>query len=343
MHSERGEYNDALACFRESESISLELGDRRVYASTIGNRGNVHADLGEYEKALACYREQESIAQKIGDRLLYSGAVGNRGLVHADLGEYEKALACHREQETISREIGNRLTYSIAVGNRGMVHKDRGEYEEALACFREQESISLELENRLGCAEAVGKSAGVLVRQSEFEEALARYTTALEDHTDIGYRYGATNWLEGIAGILVTLTELESNPPNYLGEYVPDLTGADWRKVCLDRARDRASECLQISSELRKPDTLFSSRVLLARIDAATGKRTAAIEALLKLLEDVEGHAQRAEILYRLSEIDSSASARQQHAEKALALYTELWSKTPNHEFRERIDELNAR
>src|SRR6185295_6878073 len=96
----------ALACFREMEEIARELGDRQNIVIAIGNRSLVHSDRGEYAEAIACNRECEEIARELKDRGRLAIAVGNRGNLHADLNEYAEALACYQQATEEHRAIG---------------------------------------------------------------------------------------------------------------------------------------------------------------------------------------------------------------------------------------------
>jgi tetratricopeptide (TPR) repeat protein len=217
--------------------------------------------------------------------------------VHFNRGEYAEALECYRESEAIARELGDRQSIGIAVGNRGNVHYNRGEYAEALECFR----------------------------------------AAAAEHRDVGFRYGLTYWLVGAAGILLDVFESGGEAPSYLVGYGAVVDGDLWRSATLGQARELAGECVTISRELSKPDTLRSGRVALARIDAAEGRTDQAIATLGELLESSADDEQRAECHYWLWKIAGDSSARAE----ALRLYRTVIEKTPKHEYRRRVEELS--
>ncbi len=349
VHADRGEYPEALDCYREQEQIAREIGNRSIIAIAVGNRGNVHFDRGEYPEALDCYREAERIVREMGDRLGLSWAVGNRGLVHADRGEYPEALDCYREQEQIAREIGNRSIIAIAVGNRGNVHFDRGEYPEALDCYREKEQAAREIGDRRSGAIAVGNRGLVHAKQSEFAEAFACFQRAAEECREIGFRFGLSYWLEGRARVLLELvvSEARTTPlsgtrqagpmPPYLPEFVPNPDPQRWHAGTLQTAREHAEECVAISEELSKPDTLFSGHLLLTRIEAAEGDADHAIAELETMLDEATDSDRQAELHYWLWKLGAPG-----HLSAALALYEDIYQSTPKHEYHLRIEELKA-
>jgi tetratricopeptide (TPR) repeat protein len=354
VHYSRGEYDATLVCYREWEEITRELGDRRSIARAVGNRGGVHYCLGEYDEALVCYREQAEIAQELGDRRSIAVAVGNRGMVVLKRGEYAEALRCYREQEEISRELGDQRSIANAVGNRGLMHGNLGEFDEALACCREWEVISRELGDRRSTAFAIGSRGLVEVDRGEYSEALECFQEAAEEHIAIGFRYGLSYWLAGTVRVLLELVESGGEMPEYLEKYVPGITGKTWHATSLRHARECAVECLAISRETSKQDTLFDSQIFLARIDAAQGERDFALKRLSMMLDEVNEEEQRAELHYRFWKISLSRplfageegvayrSGVRSHRTEALRLFRELLTRLPKHVYRKRIDELTA-
>ncbi|MCB9216842.1 MAG: tetratricopeptide repeat protein [Candidatus Kapaibacterium sp.] len=339
MKSTRGEYADALACLAEQEKIARESGDRLTIVLAVGNRGNVHARRGEYTEALGCYREAEQLARDLGDRRSMASAVGNHGIVHYNLGEYAEALGCYREAEQLARDLGDRRSIVRVVGNRGSVHASRGEYTEALECFREQESIARELGDREIIATALENRGSVNLVRGEYSEALERYEQASSEHRAIGFRYGLSHGLEGTARVLLELVEAGGELPAYLAKYLPDVSVESWQALSLRTARERAEECLSISRELSKPDTLSSSQILLGRIDAAEGDRDAAVHRLNVLLDEAGDREQQAELHYWLWKLTATDT---DHRVESLRLYQSLIEQTPTHAYGQRIDQLTT-
>jgi hypothetical protein len=190
----------------------------------------------------------------------------------------------------------------------------------------------------------------VYAKCGEYARALDAFARASAEHRAIGFRYGLTYWLEGSADALLELTESNDPMPEFLSTYLPDISEATlvrsggWRAQALRLARDQAEECVAISREISKPDTLFAGCVLLARIDAAEDRRDVAVQSLHDLLQeavDAEGspggdeqHAELQYWLWKLGEREQAATA--------LALYETLYAKTPKYQYKQRIEELKA-
>jgi len=345
IHAQRGEHDAALECYRQGESICRELGNRNWLKNALGNRGLLLSDRGEYDAALACYREQEEIARELGDRWTIAFVLGSRGRVHSNRAEYDEALSCFREQEEIARDLGDRRTIASAIGERGIVHSSRGEYDAALECFREWEALTLELGDRKNAAIAVGNRGDLHSRLREYDTALTCFKHAAEEHRASGFGHGLTYWLVGTANALLELVINSRQPdanatmmPAYLTTHIPGIEPDTWQATSLRRASQDVEECLAISRELSKPDTIFISQLLLARIAAADGRRDAASQHLTSMLNLTPDDSARAEVYYWLWRIEGNND----HHVEALRLYEALHAKAPTNAHRLRINELTA-
>jgi len=336
-YSNRGEYDRALECYREQEEICRELGDRRGLAQTIGNMGIVHNERGEYDRALECYREQEEICRELGDRRGLAQTIGNMGTVYVRLGEMDRALECFRRQEEIGRELGDRREAAYTSVNMGTIYLNLGEYDRALECYRQAETISRELGERRVVAYAVVNMGTVHGERGEYDRALECYRQAETISREMGARATLSRSLDDLARMLLELVEDAGEMPEYLPLYVPGLVPEEWRATTLRRARELAEECLAISEELSKPDTLFSSEILLARITGAEGHPDVAAGRLLELLPNVDDDDLQAELHYRLWKLGAGGD---DHGGRALQLYRRLFERTPNDDYRRRIEEL---
>jgi tetratricopeptide (TPR) repeat protein len=266
-------------------------------------------------------------------------------------------LECLERWLSIAEELGDRSSIFLAIGNMGVVYSSRGESDRALECYERQLNIAEELGDRRGLALAIGNMGVVYSSRSDYYRALESYAHAAEEHGAIGFRYGLIYWLQGTAEVLVELVQAgeadrpEARPrrsrprrsriiimPEYLPKYVSGATEETWRVVCLQRARACAEECVTISEELQKPDTLFGGRVLLARIEAVEGRVDVAVEQLGAMLSEASEDEQRAELHYWLWKIEGSADGRAE----VLLLYTGLFEKTPKHDYQQRIAELSG-
>jgi tetratricopeptide (TPR) repeat protein len=268
--------------------------------------------------------------------------------------------------------LGDKSGMSRAIGNMGEVHREQGRYTEAMVFYERQLAMAESLGDKQGMSNALGGMGLIHHVQGCYAEALHSYRSAFEVHREIGFQKGMTYWLEGIARTLLKLVEGgDSSRRDVLRTSQPTpenstMTG-DMRSTSLREARENAEECVRISQEIGKPDTLFSGRVLLARIDAAEGNVAQAAEKLEAMLAEATDEEQIADLYYWLWKIDPGLSfprtreSRPQdsdwpdldsrvrgndiegtHRSEALRLYESLYSRIPKFEFVKRIAELKG-
>ncbi|HWE62844.1 MAG TPA: hypothetical protein VHB98_14105, partial [Chloroflexota bacterium] len=103
-------------------------------------------------------------------------------------------------------------------------------------------------------------------------------------------------------------------------------------------AEELNQEALRLATDLGLPEHLLGSQVLAAWIACTAGDRASAIGQLRVLLAGARDSAAQAAIHYALWQLDPDEG----HAEAALALYRELYGRSPHQLYRTRRDELLA-
>jgi tetratricopeptide (TPR) repeat protein len=225
------------------------------------------------------------------------------------------------------------------MGNMGIIYSHLGKYIEALECFRKIDELCRTSGNSVDAAGAIGNSGNVYTSLRRYAEALECYRMAAEEHRALGIRPGVCEWLSGTAQVLTELVETVKEMPDYLPEYVPEANAGTWQALSLQTARAHAEECVTISEELSRPDTLFNGRVLLARIRAAEGEIAEGIATLDGMLAETMDDADRANVHYWLWKLNATEGDPRS---EALRLYRVLIKKTSKHIYHRRIDELTA-
>jgi len=343
VYADRGEYEPAMECYERCLRISEELGDRSDVARAIGNMGVVYSRRREDERAMECYERQLSIAEELGDRRGVALASQNMGVVYFNRGEYERAVDCHERHLSIAEQLGDRGGLAQASGNMGLVYADRGEYEPAMECYERCLRIADELGDRRVVAMTIGNMGLVYSRRGEYERALEHFSRAFGELRAIGARAALHDCLFATAEVLLAMVEGDADMPGYLSSYVPGGTNeadgnvGSLRAISVQRARECVEEGVAIDEGLSNADTLVYARILLARISAAEGDVQTAVAALRGLLDETSDDDHRAELHYRLWRLNATTG---EHRAEAIRLYRMLLEKTPKHDCRERIEEL---
>jgi tetratricopeptide (TPR) repeat protein len=222
-------------------------------------------------------------------------------MVYRGRGERDKALECYRRSLAIERELGDTRGSGIAVGNMSVIYADRGDYDRALEC----------------------------------------YAQATNAHRTVDYPYGLTYWLSGTALTLFKIVRTADAMPEYLTKYVPDATESNWRRLSLDIARENSEECKRISTELQKPDTLRTSTVLLAQLDAQDGNAESARDGLLDLLAVARNESDTANCHYWLWKLELDPEV--DHRGEAERIYSALMESDPDDDSKQRLEELRTK
>jgi tetratricopeptide (TPR) repeat protein len=346
VHLDQCRYAEALESYERSREMAEATDDKVQMSVCIANMGQVHIDQGRYDEALACFERALEYAESLGNKSGMSAAIGSMGIVHWNQGRYTEAARCFEQQQEICEVVGDKRGVSSAIGFMGLVHMDQGRYAEALQCYERSRKMAEAMDDKVQMSIFIGNMGYVHLAEDRYEDALAVFRKALAGHLAVGFLIYATYWLSGIAAAQLELAE---------GEPI------DHRE-----ARENAEECVRISQEIGKPDTLFLGRVLLARIDAAEGNAQLATEKLEAMLAESGAGAalhadeeQIADLHYWLWKISESGVARNgishpantqdrevplraTQAEEALWRYEALCTRIPKFDFRKRIAELKG-
>jgi len=96
------------------------------------------------------------------------------------------------------------------------------------------------------------------------------------------------------------------------------------------------NEAAEIADQVGKPDIIFATKVVTARIKAIRGNTEVAVEELSALAAQYADQEKQAVIYYTLTGITGDHDYR----DTARNLYEQLYKKMPNHEFKRRASEM---
>jgi DNA-binding SARP family transcriptional activator/tetratricopeptide (TPR) repeat protein len=178
-HLRLGQYEEALACLRESLSIRRRLGDRPGQAAGLVNFGLVHQALGNYDEALVCGQESLAISRSIEDTRGVAAGLNNLGDVYQWQGRYDEALACLAESLAMGRQMGDRKLQAIALNNLGALHERQGRHAQAVEVQRRSLAIYRDLGDREGEAFCLTELGVTLRDRGRIDQARGHWQQAL--------------------------------------------------------------------------------------------------------------------------------------------------------------------
>jgi len=271
----------------------------------------VYVSKGDYTKAMECYEDLKKIGLDLGDKRVYSIAVGNMGNLFFAQGLYTRAMEHYEEYKKVCLELGDTSGYSMAIGNMGNVSFKQGEYTKAIEYYEEQKKICLELGDKSGYSMAVDDIGDVYNEQGNYTKAIECYEEAINVGREFNIKRNLCDYLYSKAKLLYTLKEYEN-------------------------AKSTNNEANQMAIEVQRKDIVFSSTLLSHKLQALENPKEA-VTNLTQMLSTETEDENVAAIHYEIYQINHS----DEHRHEALERYQKLYAKTPNIDYKEKIEELN--
>ena len=219
VHLNRGDFEQALSFFQQSQAIENPSGILVRQAEMLGSIGIVYRALGDHEQALANFEEALSLFRVWGDRSAEVNTLGNIGLAYHSMGEVDQALVHYEQVLGLVREMGDRRGEAATLNNLGTLHLDGSEWDRALDYLQEALGISRAIGDRSGEAGALNNIGNVYRAEEQYTKALEAYEQALSIMQEIGDRAGQAATLGNIGEI----HELQGSKPDALEFYLQSI------------------------------------------------------------------------------------------------------------------------
>jgi len=236
---ERGQYVQAQVHYRESRTVSEELGDRQGVANSLGNLGLVARNQSAYDDARDYFEQSLEMHEELGDRQGVATSLNNLGLVAQSEDDYDDARDYFEQSLEMHEELGDRQGVANSLGNLGLVARNQSDYDDARDYHQQSLEIKEELGDRQGVANSLGNLGLIAQSESDYDDARDYFEQSLEIERELGNRQGVATGLNNLG--LVAQSE---------GDY--------------DDARDyfeRANERLRNIGDLRGSVTTFENLV----------------------------------------------------------------------------------
>ncbi|MCI5149372.1 MAG: tetratricopeptide repeat protein [Candidatus Electrothrix sp. MAN1_4] len=141
----RGEYEKALAYFKQSLLLDMDMEDRKGEGATLHNIGWTYDALGKYEQALKQYEQSLTIYLEVGDREGEGRTLNNIATVYYNQGDYEQAVQYCEQCLPIHREFGNKVVEGSTLNNISAIYHKQGNFTKALEYLKQTLGIIREL------------------------------------------------------------------------------------------------------------------------------------------------------------------------------------------------------
>ncbi len=190
-----GEYEKAIAKYKESLGISEKMDDQKGVAGCLVNLGNCYNLLGKYKDAIYSTQQSLDISKKMDYQEVVAGCLMNLGLYYSFLGQYTEARSKYKEFLEISEKMGDLKRVAFALGNLGLYYYFLGQYTEAIESNQQSLNISKKIGDQEGEALALLHLALCYHSLKRYTEAINSNQQSLNISKKIGHQEGEANSL----------------------------------------------------------------------------------------------------------------------------------------------------
>lgn len=267
-----GEYDQALAYYREMLRYSWLLNDRCKGGAAHNRIGRAYRSLGEYDTAIEHLEKALELFRAKEDEPGIASTMDDIGKIHWIRGNFEEAEAFYSAALHLRRDLGDERSIALSLHHVGSLKLQRGEVQAAMQDFREALDLRREIGDKQGVVDSYNNLGILCLDRGETEQAVGLLEEAMELAREIGYRgslcfvlnnLGETYLMKGDTGraeeLLVEAREVaeDSGERRALFDILRNLGKVALRHSDRENALGRINEALRIANQL-------DSQVLLA-------------------------------------------------------------------------------
>jgi len=249
-----------------------------------------------------------------GLRESVSRQLNSLGVIHYKVGRYNEAMSNYQKALKIGIENNSRKRIITLSLNIGEIYRVLGDYETAKEQYEKVLDVPRELSNPAHVSVALSNIGSIHFNQEEYKQAISYFEQAFQLVKDIDFKWVLPHCLIEKAETLYKLKRFEES-------------------------RISNAEGFQIAQKVR-PEYIFRSRVLSAKIEFALGNQDGGISGLQDMLLETEEKEEKADLSFELFELSVNT---EYHRQEAYSLYQELYAKIPKHVYRQRMEKLGRK
>lgn len=180
----KGEYDAGIQVLKEALSISRQISDRNIEATTLYYLGNIYRDLGDLSNTQTHYQNALAINEESGNEYYQSVILSSISNLLYDLNDYDSALEYALKCLPIFERVDNVNSLLNIYNTLGNIYFKKEQFTEALHYFEENMKRSEPGTSAYVMAESgVGK---VYYKMQNSGQANKFLTSALGQSTELG-------------------------------------------------------------------------------------------------------------------------------------------------------------
>ncbi len=348
----QGSYHAAQSWFAKAIEINRSVSREGENAAIVANLGLIFMNQGHYDEGIRWLEEQLDISEHASDKPGLATLYTNLGIIYLEKGSLDSALLCLEKGLVLSEELGNKLLMTICIGCIGSVWEKKGDYPKAMQNFERDLALALELGDKQGTAIAYGLIGDLQSTIGEFDYSTDCLEQALALSRELGYK-------KGIAKALNTLGDNWFYKTDYVQSLIYYNEAIEYAREMGNKlvlgysliekglvhttlgenavARQLLEEGRDIALALGNAELTFAANILRARIMILDNNRSEALRQLSQLLALSRSEREEASVHYELQRVADNPEI---HHRKALEMYRNLYSRTPQYLYKIRMEEL---
>jgi tetratricopeptide (TPR) repeat protein len=216
VYQRQGRFEEAVAAFERSYTISEELGDQRSLAMVLNSLGGVYQRQGQFEEAVAAFERSVRIGEELDDNrhlAMVHTSLGNAFLSH---GAVEEAAVELRKGFEIDEDLENRRGLGIVTPMLAEALLKLGRSDEAVSCCQRALAVAprsqrlLQLQKQLSAKTALKQGSVKRIIRSPKGHRYG-FVTPDDGSPDIYFREGFVE-VSGLAEGARVEVEVEQGP-----------------------------------------------------------------------------------------------------------------------------------
>ncbi len=179
-YSELGELSLARDHYRQAAEIRQRVGDRRGYATTLRNLGQIEMFRGDHAAAEQSLDRALEMLEELGDRAGTAGLHNDLGLLEEQRGRYPRALERYRQALHLRQQLGDQRAVAESFNNVGYAYFLLGEYDNAMVYWQQSLALHRKTGNEEGVLLATQSIGQLQLAQGDWTGAAKSLLAALE-------------------------------------------------------------------------------------------------------------------------------------------------------------------
>ncbi len=343
----RYQLDEAEKYLKKAREIAVKCGNMRVEANTVNNLGVVEYYRRNYDECRRYLDEYMGISERVGDRESMTYVLGNIGVMHEQAGDLDGAMSFYTRQLAMARELGIAYSMAFAMRQTGHIHQMRGDFSAALEWMIRSLETSIaagDTRNRAITSKETGRlylSMGCREKARDYLEEALDLSEGLDKDVQMGtlYQLALLSMKEGRGQEAAEHVESLISMRREIGEEYQLLDSMlDCCEIMLFTGHQGAAERMlaesrEMTHRLNAADMVPYLELHESLFQALSQPAEAEVR-LAKLLKTHSlGDDFSAEICLHLYRI----TGKEEHRTAAIKLYSELYAKVPEADFREKL------